>query len=173
MSQEAEIFCKQYMAYSRRLYALAYQILRNREAAEDIVQDVYLQLWQKRATLRHNNITSLPQDKDILPLLQTMTRNACIDMLRTTHSEVCEVFPEEADSAVESQIENRDQLRHVLALIKQLPTEQQRVVELRLIRSLEFAEIATLTGLEEGNIRVLLSRARKTLRELTLKNHII
>ncbi len=166
MKHEADIFCKQYTTYSRRLYALAYQILRNRDAAEDVVQDVYLQLWQKRATLQ--------PDKEILPLLQTMTRNACIDVLRTTHSEACETLPaEEADRSVESQIEKRDQLNHVLALIKQLPAEQQRIMELRLIRGLEFAEIATLTGLEEGNIRVLLSRARKTLRELILKNHII
>ncbi len=166
MNHEADIFCKQYTTYSRRLYALAYQILRNHDAAEDVVQDVYLQLWQKRATLQ--------PDKEILPLLQTMTRNACIDVLRTTHSEACETLPaEEADRSIESQIEKRDQLNHVLALIQQLPIDQQRIMELRLIRGLEFAEIATLTGLEEGNIRVLLSRARKTLRELTLKNHII
>ncbi len=166
MNHEADIFCKQYTTYSRRLYALAYQILRNHDAAKDVVQDVYLQLWQKRATLQ--------PDKEILPLLQTMTRNACIDVLRITHSEACETLPaEEADRSVESQIEKRDQLNHVLALIQQLPIDQQRIMELRLIRGLEFAEIATLTGLEEGNIRVLLSRARKTLRELILKNHII
>ncbi len=78
----------------------------------------------------------------------TMIRNACIDVLRTTHSEVCDTIPtEEADHSVESQIESRDQLRHVLALIKQLPAEQQRIMELRLIRGLEFAEIATPTSL--------------------------
>ncbi len=52
MSHEADIFCKQYMAYSQRLYAVACQILRSREAAEDVVQEVYLTLWKNRTQLQ-------------------------------------------------------------------------------------------------------------------------
>ena len=53
------------------MYALAYNLLRNRDEARDCVQDVYAELWKKRDTIE--------TDKPPLPFVLTMVRNNCLD----------------------------------------------------------------------------------------------
>lgn len=55
--------------------------------------------------------------------------------------------------------------KNVLQLIGSLPEGQQRVMKLRCIDDLDNDEIARITGYSEGNVRQLLSRARKCLRK--------
>ena len=62
MTQEQ--FTQTYLPFSGKMYALAYNLLRNRDEARDCVQDVFAELWQRRADIE--------QDKPPLPLLLTM-----------------------------------------------------------------------------------------------------
>lgn len=44
-------FARLFDAYERRLFTYAYKIMQSREAAEDIVQDIFLQVWNNRSSL--------------------------------------------------------------------------------------------------------------------------
>lgn len=62
-------------------------------------------------------------------------------------------------------METRDEVRQVKNIIAQLPEQQQKVVILRDVKECSYEEIEHITGLNSINIRVLLSRARKRIRE--------
>ena len=156
MTQEQ--FTQTYLPFSGKMYALAYNLLRNRDEARDCVQDVFAELWQRR--------TDIEQDKPPLPLLLTMVRNNCFDRLKSNFTELNEeIFDTLTDNQTESAIEAKSTLTEVMSIIRQLPNNQQLVLRLRTIDGLETEQIAALTGFSKENIYTLLSRARKALKD--------
>ncbi len=148
-----EQFTQIYLPFSGKMYALAYNLLRNRDEARDCVQDVYAELWNKRDTIE--------PDKPPLPFVLTMVRNNCLDRLKTLETLL--------DHNTENQIEAASDLNAVIQLIDKLPSDQQIILRLRTIDGLEIDQIQELTHFSRENIYTLLSRARKTLKELTAK----
>ena len=69
------------------------------------------------------------------------------------------------DTNIAREIEQRDEVNQVKRLIGRLPEQQKRVILLRDVNDCSFEEIEQATGLNAINIRVLLSRARKKIRE--------
>ena len=157
-----EQFTQIYLPLSGKMYALAYNLLRNREEARDCVQDVYAELWNKRDTIE--------PDKPPLPFVLTMVRNNCLDRLKTRYTEPFDENLEVLlDHNTKNQIDAASDLNAVLQLIEKLPPAQQTVLRLRTIDGLEIEQIQELTHFSRENIYTLLSRARKSLKELTAK----
>lgn len=157
-----EQFTQIYLPFSGKMYALAYNLLRNRDEARDCVQDVYAELWNKRDTIE--------PDKPPLALALTMVRNNCLDRLKSrntnTDDEILETL---LDHNTENQIDAASDLNALIQLIDKLPHDQQLVLRLRTIDGLEMEQIQELTHFSRENIYTLLSRARKSLKELTAK----
>ena len=157
-----EQFTDIYLPLSGKMYALAYNLLRQRDEARDCVQDVYAELWSKRDTIE--------PDKPPLPFVLTMVRNKCLDRLKRAKAELNdEIFEILTTNDTVRQIDAASDLNAVLQLIDKLPPDQQKVLQLRTIDGLEIEQIQELTHFSRENIYTLLSRARKTLKELTAK----
>ena len=155
-----EQFTQIYLPFSGKMYALAYNLLRNRDEARDCVQDVYSELWIKRNTIE--------PDKPPLPFVLTMVRNNCLDRLKAWDTESSDELVETlVTNYTVRQIDAASDLNAVLQLIEKLPPDQQIVLRLRTIDGLEIDQIQELTRFSRENIYTLLSRARKTLREKT------
>ena len=153
-----EQFTQIYLPLSGKMYALAYNLLRNREEARDCVQDVYAELWNKRDTIEPG--------KPPLPLVLTMVRNNSLDRLKSRCTQADdETLETLATNDTENQIDAASDLNAVIQLIDKLPRDQQEVLRLRTIDGLEIEQIQELTHFSRENIYTLLSRARKTLRE--------
>jgi len=69
------------------------------------------------------------------------------------------------DGEVLSRLEAKEQLQHLEQMLTTLPANQQTVIRLRHFANQPFPEIATAMQLTEMNVRQLLSRARRTLKE--------
>lgn len=69
------------------------------------------------------------------------------------------------DSSPEKELETKDKVRDIRRLIDRLPDKQRQVMKLKSIDDCSMDEIEQITGLSAVNIRVLLSRARKIIRE--------
>ena len=152
-----EEFSNMYLPFSSKMYALAYNILRNSDEARDCVQDVYAELWQRR--------NSIDRDKSPLPLVLTMIRNNCFDKLKGKHTENNDLADILLDNKTEDSINASSTLTEVMKMISILPKDQQTVLRLRTIDGLEIQQIEEITHFSRENIYTLLSRARKTLRD--------
>lgn len=168
LRNEEKRFEEHYMPMSRELFALAYRLMQDEEEARDIVQDVLGKLWQLRS--------DLPPDGADKPYCLTMVRNRCIDSLRQQQilrlqrmetDEETPSFPEPADEDFFAAFEAQDYLE---CLLKELPPRARLLVELRLRDGFSFKEIEQLTGISEGNARVILTRTLKQLRTTNRSN---
>ena len=168
---DSKEFSQVVMPHSRRMFAVAFRYLQRPEEAEDLLQDVMMKLWQIR--------DNLPPDKELLPFLLTVVRNLCLDRLRSR--QIKDDTIEDVDISldyiqpldIDDKVEEKDRLRHLLGLINQLPPDQQKVLRLRAIDDLSTDEIAKQLNITPENVRQLLSRARKRLRDMAQKQELI
>ena len=155
------VFKSRFLPFHRLIFGIAYATLENQSDAEDITQEVYAKLWQQRDTL-----DAIENDK---AYIITITRNLSLDYYRkkvkqraTGMDELQEQISGGNDAL---RLEQRETVQNILKLLKTLPPMQQRVIQLRHFADLSIAEIAESLEQTEVNVRQLLSRARKTLKE--------
>jgi len=152
-------FKNEILIHKNQMYRLALRILRNEEDAKDIVQDSLVKLWNKRKVL--GNIKSFKS------FSLTIVRNACIDLIRKRKPETNHQDHLERSDGLnpEKQLDVSDQLQRVKQIINQLNEQQRELIQLRDIEELEYEEMSEITGLTVNNIRVILSRTRKEIRQ--------
>ena len=152
--------------YNRKLFAIAFRMLRNRQEAEDVVQDAFMKMWMMGNKLDDYN--------DLCALAVTITRNNCLDMLRKwkyidndTHGSLtmdADPSPSPYDQMVKAEDESILDL-----IIEELPPLYRDLVQLREINGLSYEEIAVSNDVNINTLRVTLSRARKMIKEKYLK----
>ena len=151
-------FSERYLPLGEGLFRVAYALLGAEADAEDALQDLYVKLWNDRDTLDH---VHNPRAYSI-----TLLRNLCLDRLRAKRRSAAR--PLEADVAAEGSADartlEREQRARLVRAIEALPASQRTVVELRLLQGLSYEEIAEKTALSPLSLRVLLARARKTIK---------
>ncbi len=141
-----------------KMISIACRYIADEEAAEDVVQDVMLKLWQMCDQLQ----------SPIAPLASVIVRNLCLDKNRRQHPSysIPDDIADEHPENVEHQL-----VEKVMSLIDQLPDMQQLIMRLRHLEGMEYSEIARLTGSSEPAIRKALSRARLAIRKQYLENY--
>jgi RNA polymerase sigma-70 factor (ECF subfamily) len=156
----AESFLQQFMPYRNRLYRLSLRLLGNQADAADLVQDVYLKLWNMRDQMDQYSSTEA--------FAMTMTKNLCFDRLKSAAKQSVRIAQNHNlvdNLSPDKLIEFDETYSSIEEFISNLPEVQQLVMHLRDIENYQFDDIAQITGLSPNNIRVSLSRARKTVRE--------
>jgi len=144
------------------LYARSF--LNHPEDAEDVIQEVMMKLWFMRKELQqYDSVTALSVQ---------MTKRLCLNRIKVLERKMDPLggFDFESDlPSPETQLEQKDQVSHVLKIIDQLPELQQAILRMRHVEGLEMDEIAEITGSKPEAVRMNLSRARKKVKELFLK----
>lgn len=160
----AKEFKTSVLPLSNKLLRFAIQFTKNEEEARDVIQDVFLKLWQKRQTLE--------KVENIEAFAMRMTRNRCLDLFRAKRFVPAEKGIEkhwEEEQDLQLEVELSETARLIKSLINELPDLQKKVMYMRDIEQLEYDEIAKITKLNINAIRVNLSRARKKVRDEILK----
>jgi RNA polymerase sigma-70 factor, ECF subfamily len=144
----------------RRVYSLAYRLVRDRSDAEDVSQEAYLRIFRGLAGFRKEAAfeTWMYRIVTNCAMSHLRRRGRFGDLLRD------EEGPDQAtpDRAQELTVE-RDELSRGLAA---LPEGQRVAVLLKDVYGLSVREIATELGIEEGAVKVRVHRARRKLKEL-------
>lgn len=153
---------------SRKLYGFAFRILRNQEEAEDVVQEVFIKLW--------NMGQKLDEYKSIEALATTITKNYCIDLIRKQKHNYTEDFSINNFESLTTrspheEMENREAGEILRVIIADLPEMYRSVIKLRDIDGISYEEIAGITNQNINTLRVTLSRARKAIRDEYIKYH--
>jgi RNA polymerase sigma-70 factor (ECF subfamily) len=153
-----------YDRYRVILFGLLMRILNNREEAEDVLQETFLQVWRKAADF--DETRGRP-----FTWLVTLGRSRGIDRLRTlaARERVAEAgardaFEEISDAASDAfRSEQRGLVSNALA---QLPDEQQRPLMLAYFDGLTQSEISTRLGAPLGTVKTRMRTGLMKLREL-------
>jgi RNA polymerase sigma-70 factor (ECF subfamily) len=147
-----------YDRYARVVFGVAFRMLGERAAAEDIVQAVFLTLWSRPDAYRDENIGAW---------LARVARNRCLDALRVRKARPEAEMPVElvAEGAVEegvfAQLDG-DRVRKALAA---LPDDQRIPIEMGFFGGITHAEIATRTGAPLGTIKTRIRAGLRRLRD--------
>ena len=137
------------------VFGLAYRILGNRADALDASQDVFVVVFRKAASFRHQSAFTT--------WLYRLTVNACNDHARR-RSRLPQ--PAEAvDVASPDAIGRADDRLAIAGAMRKLPLEQRTAVIMRDLLGLSYEEIAQATGTAVGTVKSRISRGRAALAE--------
>mgnify|MGYP001599472838 CR=1 FL=1 len=150
---------KLFKAHYRPLCGFALGYLKDADQAEDIVQELFVRLWQDREGL---SITT-----SVKPHLFTAVRNRCLNAL--AEKKRMRPLDEEADDTINSEERGEDELTEraarVQAVIEALPTERRKIFRLSRNQGLKYYEIAERLGISVKTVENQMGKALKTLRE--------
>ena len=146
--------------YAGLLFRVAHSVLRSRTEAEDVVQDVFVRVLERRA--------ALPDVQEMRVWLVRIAWNLALDRKRR-------IKPEQMDAAFAAELAGREvtaevalrdaqAMTAVLREMDRLPGGEREVLVLAAIEELSTAEMAAVLGRSESAVRALLSRARARLK---------
>ena len=143
---------------SARIFPMVARLLGSKVNAEDAIQEIMLKLWEKRKQIaKHPNINGL---------VFLTARNYCIDVLRKKPfilEDATDYFKILESKSEYKQLEWIELNTIIKEILKKIPEQQKDVFMMRDIDGYEFTEIAAALEIKVEHVRVLLSRARKTI----------
>ncbi len=153
------------MPFHRRLYRVGYHLTGNAQDAEDLLQDTYLKLWQKRDDLREEAMTEA--------YLVTLMQNLFRDKRRLKRIDTSEDIEDHADppdeQSLSQTIEEKDEAQQMGVLMDQLPERDSTILKMHLVEDMSYEEIERDTGLSQGNLRIIIMRTKQKLKQQYLK----
>lgn len=142
LRQDVNAFEQLYDRHSRQVYSLVLRILQQAATAEEVVQDVFLQLWRNAASYD-------AERGPFVPWLLTLARNRALDHLRLKserqrrrEDQTDELPPVAAAPEYEKELDERRRVERVRALMGGLLPQQKRAIELAYFEGLSHSEIA-------------------------------
>ena len=158
--------------YESLIFRLVYSMLRDREDARDVTQEVFIKLWQTLPKYRF--------ESTFLTYLTAMARNAALDFLRKTRQqrqstvsltqtdedgelvELTVADPDRENDPVHSVL-RAEQAAMVQRALLELPVQAREIIALRTVSGLSYEKIAEVLGLEIGTVKSRLNRAKISL----------
>ena len=148
--------------YWGQVYSTAYMFTKMPETAEDITQDVFAQIWVKRAYLRDVG--------KFEAFLYITARNLIIDRLRKKvhtpeYTDYLKAYFEEPDYNPAQQVEIKEFEENIHKAISRLPAQQQIAFRLSRFSNMRHEEIAVQMGISKQTVKSYIVRAIVTLRK--------
>lgn len=145
----------------RQMYATAFAILHDSADASDVVQDMMILLWQKHEAI------AIPQNPQAF--CARLVRNHCIDRLRSDTGRYFEridsLYGMTSDIATDTDVSLRMTESYISEILSTFKAKQRKILILSIFSQLSNDEISSITGESPENVRVILSRGRKKIRE--------
>ncbi|HEX6708912.1 MAG TPA: sigma-70 family RNA polymerase sigma factor [Rubrobacter sp.] len=163
---DADAFATLYDRHSRSAFSLAFRMMGERQAAEDLAQDAFIKVWRNAASYRAERgsvrtwILSIVHNRGIDQLRSTASRRRTQEKIEASapRSQPSEAFAETWRNS------RRDQVRQAL---KALPPEQSKIMELSYLCGHTHVEISGLLniplGTVKGRLRLGLEKMRGSL----------
>lgn len=155
-------FATRYNEYFPRVFAYLYSRVQNKEVAQDLVAEAFEKAFTKSADLR--------SDEAFGAWLFTIARNVVTSYWRKEkpaaralraigwQSELAEISPEES-------VLEQERIALLLDVVHQLPQREQDILALKFDAELSTRDIARVMGFSEVNVRVILYRTLRRLRD--------
>ena len=154
------------MPVKSKLFRLAFRLLGSREEAKDLVQEVYIKLWNSRE--------QLGEIQNMEAWCMKVARNLSLDKLKSKQNRVTESIEEsfhmQHDSlSPHATAEISESMSKINQWISVLPEKQRQVIHLRDIEGYSYNEICEILELDLNQVKVNLFRARNAVKEKFIK----
>jgi len=154
--RDAAAFETLYDAYHRLVYGIAFRVVGDASAAEDITQAVFLKIWSAPERFESGNFGGW---------IARVARNQAVDVVRRksrSETELSEAMPD--SDLLEEKVFSDIDAERVRRALAQLPSEQREPIELGFFGGITHAEIATRTGIPLGTIKTRIRTGLSKLR---------
>lgn len=163
----AEAFKENILPLNRKLLGFANHFMKDMDDAKDIVQEIYIKLWNMRNQLdKYNSVEALAM---------RMTRNLCLDKIKLKKTVPLTGNLKEDKENIDLDKEQYEELNIAVKRVKKainlLEEPQKSIIQLRDIQGYDYEEIAQILNMNVNTIRVSLSRARKKIREIVTQKY--
>ena len=146
--------------YADRLFRFAFSSLRNREQAEDVVQESFARVWEKVKTVDFAKAKSY---------LFTTAHHAMVDEVRQRqHFASIEDLAPTSERSTQSPYPDVNEILH--KALATLPEAQRNALLLRDYEGYSYQEIGDITGMSEAQVKVNIFRARQTIKQKFLQS---
>jgi RNA polymerase sigma factor (sigma-70 family) len=158
MADKEALFREIFKANSKKIFHLCYGYTGDTDAANDLVQETFMKVWQNLEKFRNQAMIST--------WIYRIAVNTCLSWLRV---EKRQVKDELTDHIIENRKEELSEKNEQVALlykcIAQLE-ENERIIITLVLDELPYPEIAEISGVSEGNLRVKIHRIKHKLTEI-------
>lgn len=165
-ARDPDAMAEVYDRYGRVVYSLIFRVVRDRAAAEDLVQECFLRVW--------NRVSAFDAEKGALgPWLLTVARNQALDYIRSVEGRAwstmmtADTERPKAFRDIEGEILNSVEIQRVQKALAMLSDRQREIIELAYFEGLTQTEMAEKLQQPLGTIKTWMRTALKTLREQT------
>lgn len=146
-----------YNATYRRLFAICLRITQNRESAEDVLQEVYIKVWNRAAG--YDRTLSQP-----ITWLGRLARNSAIDWYRAqarraSDSPYNEAVEQDDAKPIDEQIIDRESETRAVSLLEELGDDQRKGLREIFFEGLTYSELARREGIPLGTVKSRVHRA--------------
>ena len=158
-------FAKLFELYRDRVYSIAYKLTHSTAVSEEIVQDVFLKIWLKRA--------SLVDIHDFSAYFFVVTRNYAFKALRDIARNYCTTISAEedqvmADNDSQNYLVDKEYNLLLQKAVNRLPGQQKDVYRLSKEQGLKREEVARLLHVQPETVKSHLAQAMKNIRNFCL-----
>ena len=158
MDQKDILFKQIFDANSKKIFHLCYGYTGDSDAANDLLQETFLKVWQ--------NLDKFRQKSMISTWIYRIAVNTCLTYLRSEKRQAKDELTEDIiDTRVEEFSEKNEQVALLYKSISKLE-ENDRLIITMVLDELPYHEIADISGISEGNLRVKIHRIKQKLTEL-------
>lgn len=161
-----EAFQNRVLPVKNKLFRFALRFLNNEEEAKDVVQEVFIRVWNGREQM--NEVQNWEA------WCMRITKNLSLDRIRSMTRKQTQSIEDTFDVKNESltpheSTEADESMQRINQLISGLPEKQRQIIHLRDVEGYSYNEICDILQLDMNQVKVNLFRARNTVREKLIK----
>jgi RNA polymerase sigma-70 factor, ECF subfamily len=163
---EIEDFDAVVRLYWPRVFRFALASLRDREAAESVAQDCFWKAWRGRERFRGDASLQTWLMQIAVNLVRDRARSRKLQFWKSAvEVDAVSQWMPDASASPEARAETKERVAAVWRASARLPEKQRTVFLLRFVEDMELLEIAAVTGLKEGTVKIHLYRALEAVRK--------
>ena len=160
MSNKEQLFKEIFDANSKKIYHLCFGYTGDDDAANDLLQETFLKVWQNLEKFRNQSMIST--------WIYRIAVNTCLTYLKSEKRQAKDELTPNIIENREEETEDREKQEQVKTLYQCISKleENERIIITMVMDEVAYPEIAEVSGISEGNLRVKIHRIKHKLTEL-------
>ncbi|GAA4788052.1 sigma-70 family RNA polymerase sigma factor [Olivibacter ginsenosidimutans] len=158
MAQKEALFKEIFDQNSKKVYHLCYGYTGDSDSANDLMQETFIKVWQ--------NLDKFRNQSQLSTWIYRIAVNTCLSYLRVEKRKATDEINERIiETKAEDVSEKQEQVNQLYKCISQLE-ENERIIITMVLDEIPYQEIADISGISEGNLRVKIHRIKNKLTEI-------